>query len=88
MPVRTELCYTAAVRDASRHRASARANWPGALTNLVEQRDAGIVTHGTPAERIAMVWRITQDVWASSGQPLPSYTRANMPGRIVRAEDD
>ena len=44
-----------------------------------------IVRHGTPAERMAMVWQITLDVWASSGRKLPEYTRATMPGRIIRS---
>jgi hypothetical protein len=71
--------------DARRARAQARANWPGALTTLEAQSDAIIVRHGTPAERVAMVWQITLDVWASSGRELPEYTRATMPGRIIRS---
>jgi tRNA A37 threonylcarbamoyladenosine synthetase subunit TsaC/SUA5/YrdC len=71
-----------------RARAEARANWPGSLTTLAEQSDAAIVLHGTPGERVAMVWQITLDAWASSGKPLPEYTRANMPGRLVRRGTD
>jgi hypothetical protein len=67
-------------------RARARANWPGTLTTLEEQSDAIIVRHGTGAERIAMVWQITLDVWAASGRPMPEYTRENMPGRILRGQ--
>jgi hypothetical protein len=69
----------------ARARAQARADWPGALTTLEAQSDAIIVRHGTPAERVAMVWQITLDVWASSGRELPEYSRATMPGRIIRS---
>jgi len=68
--------------EAARKRA--RAKWPGALTTLARQSDAAIVRHGTPGERVAMVWQVTLDVWASSGRPLPSYERANMPGQLFR----
>jgi hypothetical protein len=73
--------------DARRARALARAHWPGVLTTLEEQDDAVIVTHGTAAERVGMVWQITLDAWASSGRPLPEYTRATMPGRLIRRGD-
>lgn len=74
--------------DAERERrARARAEWPGTLTTLERQSDAAIVRHGTPGERVAMVWRITLDAWATSGRALPEYDRANMPGRLIRAGD-
>lgn len=73
--------------DAARLRASRRASWPGGLTTLSGQTDAAIVRHGTAAERVAMVWRITLDAWATSRRPLPSYARAEMPGRIIRRND-
>jgi len=69
-------------------RAEARAAWPLRRTTLSEQDDAGLVRTGTPAERIAMVWRITLDVWACSGRPMPSYTRAEMPGKFIRGGGD
>lgn len=68
-------------------RASRRANWPGSITTLAHQADAAIVREGTPGERVAMVWRVTLDVWASSGRPMPSYARSEMPGRVIRSDD-
>ena len=48
--------------DAERaKRAHNRAGWPGVVTTLAGQSDAAIVRHGTAAERIAMVWRVTLD---------------------------
>jgi hypothetical protein len=76
------------VSDAASVRARRRAAWPGELTTLSDQADAAIVRHGTSGERVAMVWRITLDAWASAGRALPSYTRAEMPGRIIRPRDD
>lgn len=70
--------------DARRARAAKRSNWVGHKTNLSGQTDAAIVRHGTPAERVAMVWQITLDLWASSGRPLPTYERHEMPGRVFR----
>ncbi len=34
-----------------------------------------------PEERLARMWTLALDAWASSGRPLPTYTRATMPGR-------
>lgn len=65
-------------------RARQREHWPGSLTTLAEQADAAIVRGETAADRVAMVWRVTLDAWATSGQPLPTYTRAEMPGRVIR----
>ena len=73
--------------DARATRARDRADWPGGLTTLAEQADAAIVRHGSASDRIAMVWRITLDVWASSGLAMPAYRRAEMPGRVIRAGD-
>ncbi len=39
---------------------------------------------GTIAERLAMTRQLTERIWKLSGKPLPSYTRATMPVRIIR----
>ena len=31
-----------------------------------------------------MMWTLAVDAWSSSGQALPRYTRAQMPGRVIR----
>lgn len=38
---------------------------------------------GTAAERVALVAELSRHAWALTGQPIPSYTRATMPARIV-----
>lgn len=38
----------------------------------------------TPEERLSLVHELTLSAWAAlSGEPLPRYTRATMPIRIV-----
>ena len=37
-----------------------------------------------PAACVAMVWALTLDAWAASGQPIPTYARADAPGRVIR----
>ena len=50
---------------------------------LAQEGQAAAVP-GTPSERVAMVWPLTLQAWAMSGEPLPSYSRAETPGHIVR----
>jgi hypothetical protein len=38
---------------------------------------------GTPAERVALVAVLSRQAWALTGRPLPSYTRATMPVRVI-----
>jgi hypothetical protein len=65
-------------------RAAARAQWPGQLSRL-DDAEAALAPHSAdPSKCFAMVWRITLDAWAMTGTPLPEYTRARMPGRMVR----
>ncbi len=60
-----------------------RAAWPVTQHRLGEER-GDLLTATTVAGRIAMVWAITLDTWATMGTPIPDYTRADSPGRIVR----
>lgn len=38
---------------------------------------------GTIEERLALVARLSREAWALTGRPLPSYSRATMPVRII-----
>lgn len=64
-------------------RAQARARWPIARYRLGEEPD-DVLDGVAPTECVAMVWQMTLDAWASSGQPIPDYERPASPGRIVR----
>jgi hypothetical protein len=34
-----------------------------------------------------MMWPLAVEAWTLSGRPLPTYERANMPGRLFRADE-
>lgn len=72
--------------EARAQRAKARAGWPVTRTSLVDQPEDDLSALSV-SERIAMVWQLTLDVWASTGKELPSYERSQMPGRVVRPGD-
>ena len=38
----------------------------------------------SPEVALASIWRLSCEVWALSGRPWPDYTRATMPGRVIR----
>lgn len=65
-------------------RAKSREQWPIRRFALGEEPSEDLSATTTPEERLAMVWRLTLDAWASQGLPLPEYTREQMPGRVIR----
>jgi hypothetical protein len=76
--------YNDDVNDVDQARAdrarARRARWS------VERRALG---SGEPvrvgsADALAGMWQLAVDTWLMSGQPLPSYTREEMPGRVLR----
>ena len=60
-------------------RARARRTWPGGLTT--EHAPAQLPT---AEARLASMWQLALDAWALQGRELPRYTRAEMPGRLIR----
>jgi hypothetical protein len=84
---RPRRAMLAGMDDAARARASARAQWPGGKARLGEEDASAAPRDASPSELFAMVWRLTMDAWAMTGQPLPTYTRAEMPGRVSRLRD-
>lgn len=72
--------------DEVARRAAARAGWAGRLTTLAAsdgEEDLSATT--TPEQRLAMMWELALGAWSLTGQPFPTYTRAEMPCRIIRA---
>ena len=65
-------------------RARRRSLWPiktvalGAET-LTDPRDASSID-----ERIALVATLTRELWRFGGRAIPTYRRAEMPGRVSR----
>ena len=39
----------------------------------------------SPEVALASIWRLSCEAWAMSGRPWQDYTRANMPGRVLRS---
>lgn len=67
----------------ARDRRAARASWPVRKFRLGEEPPDDFSAY-TVAERLAMTWQMTLDAWASAGRPLPSYSRRDMPVRVLR----
>ena len=61
-----------------------RATWTGELRT--EQR-AVRVDETTVEQRVAVMRELAEAGWALRGVPLPSYTRADMPGRVIRPRE-
>lgn len=69
-------------------RRAARVSWPGLKTTLHEAPGAeDLRATTTPEQRLSMMWELARGAWALTGQPMPDYERANMPGRVIRPGD-
>jgi hypothetical protein len=67
-------------------RAASRRTWPVRLVALGAEPREGLDRSTTPEERLAMVWPLTVEAWALSGQPMPAYPRAATPIRLCRLD--
>ncbi len=65
-------------------RRRARQTWPIRSVELGKEELTDSRDASTVDERIAMVWTLTRELWAFTGQSIPTYERAEMPGRLVR----
>lgn len=73
--------------DERARRVAARRSWPGLKTTLAEAPGAEDLSATTTVEeRLAMMWGLTVGAWSLTGQPMPDYSRANMPGRVIRPD--
>lgn len=66
-------------------RRAARARWPIVRHRLGDEPSDDLNGVTTPAERIAMMRELAESAWKLAGRPLPTYDRANIPGRVFRA---
>ena len=73
-------------RAARKKRAAARKAWPIRVYRLGEEPGEDLSDTTTATERLGMVWQLTQDAWASSGQPIPDYPREKAPIRVIRRQ--
>jgi hypothetical protein len=72
--------------DSFEARRAARAAWQIRRVSLREEPLSDARDRSSVDERIARVWRLTKELWAFANLPMPTYERAEMPGRIVRPE--
>jgi hypothetical protein len=72
------------VDDDFERRAAARRNWPVRRYTLGGEPSEDLSATTSINERLDMMWQLALDAWASTGKPLPSYERSQMPGRILR----
>lgn len=68
-------------------RAAARANWPIRRFRLGEEPADDPRSLTTPEDRLAVMWQLAQDAWASAGRPIPDYPRRKTPIRVIAASD-
>lgn len=69
--------------EARAQRARARAGWTVTRTSLAQPPDDDLSALSI-SERMALVWQLTLDAWAMTGQEIPAYERSRMPGKLVR----
>lgn len=65
-------------------RARARAGWPIRKVAMRDEELTDPRITSSVDERLAMVATLTRQQWAFAGLEVPTYTRAEMPGRMVR----
>jgi hypothetical protein len=60
-------------------RAAERGSWPVARYRLGNEPGDDLSSTSTPEQRLAMMWQLAIEAFALTGQPFPSYTRAEAP---------
>ncbi|MGI8519088.1 MAG: hypothetical protein ACR2MC_00505 [Actinomycetota bacterium] len=61
-----------------------RRAWPVRVYRLGDEPGDDLSAVSTPEERLAMVAELSRRMWELTGRPVPSYSRAAMPGRVLR----
>ena len=65
-------------------RRQARAGWPIRKVTLADEALTDARDTSTVDERLALVRALTLRQWAFAGREVPTYTRAEMPGKVLR----
>ncbi len=61
-----------------------RAAWPIRVVPLGAEAGDDLSGSTTAEERLAMMWPLACEAWATMGRPLPEYSRVEAPIRVVR----
>ncbi|MEJ7730804.1 MAG: hypothetical protein WKG00_16495 [Polyangiaceae bacterium] len=65
-------------------RRARRASWPIRAVALQDEGAFDARDESTVDERLALVATLTRELWSFMGRPVPTYSRGEMPGRIIR----
>lgn len=68
-------------------RAALRRTWPVHAWRLGQEPGEDLSATTTAAERLAMMWPLALDAWASAGLPVPDYPRSRAPIRVLHQAD-
>jgi len=71
------------VEDAEARKA-ARACWPIRKYRLGEEPEEPMVPATTAEQRLLLVEEMTLASWIAAGRVMPTYTRTEAPGRVIR----
>ncbi len=74
--------------DDTEVRRRARHNWPIRKLELGQETSDDISAETTMQDRLAIMWPLAVRAWTFSGRELPRYSRAEIPGRIIRPSAD
>jgi hypothetical protein len=61
-----------------------RTQKPAAVYRLGKEPGDDLSAQTTPEQRVEMVWLLSTRMWELTGHPVPTYTRATMPVRVIR----
>ena len=61
-----------------------REGWPVRVYRLGQEPGDDLSGSTTPEQRLQMVWELTERMWELSGRPSSPYSRASMPGQVIR----
>jgi len=70
--------------EARRQRAAARASWPLRRYRLGCEPSDDLSHTTTPEQRLGMMWELAVQAWHLSGRELPTYSRHEIPGKLIR----
>ena len=58
--------------------------WPVRVFRLGEEPGDDLSASTTLSQRLEMVWTLRDRMWELTGRPVPTYSRSDMPIRIIR----
>jgi len=58
--------------------------WLTRVFQLGEEPRDDLVAVTTAEQRLAMVWELSQRMWALTGRPFPNRARQDLPGVVLR----